>query len=557
MGVADRWYRNAIIYAVDVKTFMDSNGDGIGDFPGLTSRLDYLRGLGVSCLWLLPCYPSPWKDNGYDIRDYYSVDPRLGTLGDFVDFLRQANQRGLQVILDLVVHHTSDEHPWFQEARADASSPYRDFYVWTDDPPPIPPERGNIFPGEESSVWAYDRKAKAYYHHRFYAFQPTLNHTNPAVRAEVERIMGFWLQLGVAGFRVDAASHMIETKGGLESTRPRDPHGILRGYREFVTLRRGDAVLLGEADEKPEKMAEFFGDGDELNLLFNFLIDNHLFLALAREEAEPLETGLQILPSVPVQAQWANFLRNLDELDLERLSESQREDVYRAFAPEEGMRIYGRGIRRRLAPMLEGDRRRIELAFSLLFALPGSPVIVYGDEIGMGEDLSLDGRDAVRTVMQWSAGPNGGFSRAEEGELIRPAIRGGAFGYERVNVEEQERDAGSLMNWVERLCRVRRETPEVGQGEWSVIQMPEREVIALRYSLGSELVVTLHNLSRKEIRVALTLPDRDGDELVDLLGHRRRMGPADGVHQLELEPYGYRWFRVEPATPRAGGRRSG
>lgn len=547
MGLAERWYRNAIMYGVDVKTFMDSNGDGIGDFPGLTSRLDYLRGLGISCIWVLPCYPSPWRDNGYDISDYYSIDPRLGTLGDFVEFLRQANQRGLQVILDLVVHHTSDQHPWFQQARGDPQSPFRDFYVWTEEPPPVPPHRGNIFPGEESSVWSYDRKARAYYHHRFYDFQPTLNHTNPAVRAEVERILGFWLQLGVAGFRVDAASHMIETKGGLEETRPEDPHGILRGYREFVTLRRGDAVLLGEADERPEAMGEFFGNGDELNILFNFLVDNYLFLALAREEAEPLATGLGALPTVPVQAQWANFLRNLDELDLERLSETQRADVYEAFGPEESMRIYDRGIRRRLAPMLENDRGRLELAFSLLFALPGSPVLVYGDEIGMGDDLSLQGRDAVRTVMQWSAAKNAGFSTAPEDALVRPAIRKGEFAYERVNVEEQQRDADSLLNWMERLCRVRRETPEIGQADWSIVETGERSVLALRYEMEENLVITVHNLSRRPCTVDLQISDEPGAELVDLLGHRHRVGPANGKHRLELEKYGYRWFRVQPS----------
>lgn len=551
MGRVDRWYRNTIIYGVDVKTYQDSDGDGIGDFPGLISRLDYLRGLGVSCIWLLPCYPSPWRDNGYDIADYYDIDPRLGTLGDFVEFLRAANERGIEVIMDLVVNHTSDEHPWFQQARQDAESRFRDFYVWSDDPPPTPPGKENIFPGEESGVWTYDKQASSHYHHRFYSFQPTLNHANPKLRAEVEKILGFWLQLGVAGFRVDAAGPMIEAKGGLEESRPRDPHGILRQMREFVTLRRGDAVLLGEADEDPEEIGQFFGKGDELNLLFNFLLDNYLFLALARGEAEPLEMGLKLLPSVPPQGQWANFLRNLDELDLERLSDGQREDVYRAFAPKEEMRIYGRGIRRRLAPMLRNDRRWIEMALSLLCALPGCPVIVYGDEIGMGDDLSLEGRDAVRTVMQWSSDENAGFSVASPDALVRPALSGGAFGYERVNVADQERDPESLLNWVEHLFRIRRETPEIGQGEWSIIETAERGVLALRYDYEESVVITVHNFSRTGCKVLLRLREEEAAHMADLLGDRRYLPVRNGVHQVELEGHGYRWFRVHPRVQKA------
>lgn len=546
MATADRWYRNAIIYGVDVKTFMDSNGDGTGDLPGLISRLDYIRGLGASAIWLLPCHPSPWRDNGYDVTDYYAIDPRLGTLGDFVELVRRASERGIQILLDLVVHHTSDEHPWFQEARRDPTSRYRNFYIWTESPPPVPEGRGNIFPGEESGVWAFDEEAGAYYHHRFYDFQPTLDHTNPEVRREVERILGFWLQIGVAGFRVDAASHLIEPKGGLERTRPDDPHAILRGYREFVTLRRGDAVLLGEADESPEEMASFFGDGDELNLLFNFLIDNHLFLALAREDAEPLITGLKILPSIPVQAQWANFLRNMDELDLERLTTAQRNEVYEAFAPEEGMRIYDRGIRRRLAPMLGGERQRIELAFSLLLSLPGSAVLMYGDEIGMGDDLSLEGRDAVRTPMQWSNAPNGGFSTAPAASLVRPSIAEGEYGYPRVNVQDQERDPDSLLGWMERMIRLRRETPEIGQGAWSLVETGEHAVIAMHYELDGSRVVVAHNLGREACTVALPLSG-DGVELVELLGHGSCLPVEDGECAIEIDGRGYRWFRVRPA----------
>ncbi|HEX2189082.1 MAG TPA: alpha-amylase family protein [Longimicrobiaceae bacterium] len=545
--MSDFWYRNAVVYGVDVGTFLDSDGDGIGDFRGLTRRLDYLQGLGVSCLWLLPFFPSPNRDNGYDVTDYYGVDPRFGDLGDFVELLREAGSRGMRVMIDLVVDHTSDEHPWFRAARSDPSSPYRDYYVWTDEPPAEPRHRP-IFPGVEDSVWTWDDEAGAYYFHSFYRFQPALNHANPAVREEVERIMGFWLQLGVAAFRVDAASHMVEAKGSMRFDG--DPHDVLREYRAFAARRRGDVVLMGEADVEAGRLGEFFGRGDELNLLMNFLLNNYTWLALARKEAEPLVRALHLVPHGHGEGQWANFLRNLDEVDLERLTLPEREEVYRAFAPDEDMRIYGRGIRRRLAPMLKGDRKRIELAFSLLFSLPGTPLLVYGDEIGMGEDLALPEREAVRTAMQWSEDRNAGFSTADAERLASPVVQEGRFGYRMVNVAAQERDPGSLLNWMERLVRTRNGCPEWGWGDFRVLETADPAVFAHRCDRGRDALVAVHNLGGRPARVTLELGG-GAETLVDLLGgeeHRRLRGTD---HTLELEPYGYRWFRLGGTRSRA------
>ena len=379
----DLWYKNAVIYCLDVGTFADGNGDGVGDFRGACDRLPYLAGIGVTCVWLLPFYQSPRRDDGYDVEDYYSVDKRFGTLGDFVDFMHEAAELGIRVIIDLVVNHTSATHPWFKAARADADSPYRDWYIWSRKRPKDAAS-GVVFPGVQRSTWTFERKTRAYYFHRFYDFQPDLNMLNPRVRDEIERIMGFWLQLGVTGFRIDAVPFLIEGKG------PNEPMGFeqyryLTDWRRFLSWRRGDAMTLGEANIEPKNTVNFFGDGDRLNLLFNFWANQHLFLAMACEDAQPLVKAYEALPKLPPTAQWANFLRNNDEIDLGRLSDEDRARCFQAFGPEPEMQLYGRGIRRRLAPMLQGDRRRLELMNSLLFTLGGTPVIRYGEEIGMGD----------------------------------------------------------------------------------------------------------------------------------------------------------------------------
>ena len=552
-----------MIYAVDVEAFQDSDGDGVGDFQGLIARLDYLNHLGVDCLWLLPFYPSPNRDNGYDVADYYGVDPRHGTLGDFAEFLREADERGIRVLVDLVVNHTSDTHPWFQRARSDPDSAYRDYYVWSTDPPETDPERGSVFPGEPGGgrVWTYDTEAGAYYYHRFYEFQPDLNLQNPAVREELEKIMGFWLRLGVSGFRIDAATLMIEEKRPGNG-QPEDPHELLRGLRAHAKAHDGDVVLLAEADDDPARLGEYFArdeyghdergaaGGGGVDLLLNFYLDAHLFLALAAERGEPIERALSTIPPAPSGRAWANFLRNYDELNLGRLPAAEREQVFERFAPEAHMRIYGRGIRRRLAPMLDGDRRRVELALSLLFSMPGTPLLVYGDEIGMGEDLSLPGRASVRTPMQWSAGRNAGFSTAPPVKLVRPVVSEGRFSHDRVNVADGWADPDSLLNFVEHMIGTRHETPEIGTVVPEVVDVDSARVLAHRYDRAGETVAMAHNFSPDPATVSLGLGGADADDAAgadggptaDLLGEGdlRRI---DGGVEVDLGPYGYRWFR--------------
>ena len=540
MGTSDHWYKNSVVYALDVARFRDSDDDGVGDFPGLTERLSYLSRLGVDCLWLLPFYPSPYRDNGYDVEDYYGVDPQLGDLGDFAEFMNEAEARGIRVVIDLVVNHTSDQHPWFQRAREDPDSKYRDYYVWTDDPDSAPYDADPVFPDEEDSVWTYDEIADAYYFHRYYHFEPGLNLANPDVREEIRTIMGFWLRLGVDGFRIDAATHLVDPKG-LESTVPDDPHGILQHFRDFATKRKGDSMLLGEADVAPNELGDYFGDGYELNSLFNFLLNNYLFLGLARGSAEDVVEGLRLLPSTPPEGQWVNFLRNLDELDLGRLTESERTDVFEAFAPEEDMRIFGRGVRRRLAPMLEGDQRRIRMAFSLLFSMPGTPMLVYGDEIGMGEDLDLEGRDAVRTPMQWSDEPNGGFSDAPSEELVAPVIDEGRFSYERVNVEDQQFDTDSLFNWIQRLVHVRKQNPSVGWGEFDLVETSPPGVMVHRCGWEDADVIAVHNLGDEPTDVSFQL--EGSPRLVDVFANTRYESLGESPYEFTVDPYGYRWLR--------------
>ena len=579
MTTKDRWYENAVFYAVDVEAFADGDGDGVGDFQGLTNRLDYLSSLGVDCLWLLPFYPSPNRDNGYDVTDYYGIDPRHGTFGDFVEFMRAADHHGIEVIVDLVVNHTSDQHPWFQKARSDPDSKYRDYYVWRDDPPEEPdPHRGPVFPDVEDSVWSYDEEAEAFYYHRFYHFQPDLNTANADVREEIRKIMGFWLELGVSGFRVDAATLMIDNKGGLESTELDDPHGVLRDMRSFVERRGDDAILLAEADDEPTKLARYFGgangsgrsppgadaqtatggnadpvaepdadafgDGDEMNVLLNFLLSAYLVSALAEERAQPLREVEELLPEIPDEGQWANFLRNYDELNVGRLPTERQREVFETFAPDEDMRIFGRGIRRRLAPMLatddgDPDRDRLELAYSLLFSLPGAPLFVYGDEIGMGDDLSLPGRNAVRTPMQWSAERNGGFSTADPEDLVRPVVSEGPFGYERVNVADQRGESDSLLGWFSRLIRVRKECPEIGTGDFELLETDDPSVFTHRMTRPGGEVVAVHNLSAEPSTATLDL----GGVAVRLLGEATVEEAADG-HRFELGRYGHCWGRV-------------
>ncbi len=544
--INDLWYKNAVVYAISVRTFMDGNGDGTGDFAGLLRRLDYLQGLGVTTLWLTPFQPSPDRDNGYDITDYYGVDPRYGTLGDFVEFTHGCNARGIRVIVDLVVNHTSDQHPWFQAARRDPKSPYRDWYVWSDHEPASAHE-GMAFPGVQKSTWTYDKAAKAWYFHRFYDFQPDLNTANPFVQAEILKIMGFWLQLGVAGFRMDAVPFVIAEKGADAPQKPREQYEMLHEFREFLQWREGDAIILAEANVLPEDDLHYFGeDGERVQMLFNFEVNQALFYALASGDRGPLCEALKATKPRPPAAQWAMFLRNHDELDLGRLTEEQRNRVFAAFGPKKHMQLYDRGIRRRLAPMLDNDRRHLELAYSLMLTLPGTPVIEYGDEIGMGDDLSLEQRDAVRTPMQWSTEPHAGFTTAREPAL--PVIARGPFGYRHVNVAQQRRDPNSLMNWMERCIRMRKQMPAIGWGDFSILETGVSDVLAVRYDWRNTGVVVVHNLA-KRTQTATFRVSRGGaaeatdDLLVNVLSDDHSRG-TEGTHTVRLEPYGYRWYRV-------------
>jgi maltose alpha-D-glucosyltransferase / alpha-amylase len=541
--INDLWYKNAIVYCLSVATYMDADGDGVGDFKGLMRRLDYLQGLGVTALWLMPFYSSPGRDGGYDVADYYSVDPKYGTLGDFVEFTHGCKQRGMRVLIDLVVNHTSNEHPWFREARHDPQSRYRDWYVWSKKKPKYAQD-GVVFPGVQKSTWTYDQVAKSWYFHRFYDFQPDLNTSHPEVQAEILKIMGFWIQLGVSGFRMDAVPFVIATKGP-EAVEPVEQYDMLRAFREFLSWREGDAIVLGEANVLPKTDMEYFGvSGERLQMMFNFQVNQNLFYALATADSRPLAKALKFTKPRPATAQWGQFLRNHDELDLGRLSEEQRQAVFAAFAPDVNMQLYDRGIRRRLTPMLQGDRRRIELAYSLMMTLPGTPVIRYGDEIGMGDDLSLPERLPTRTPMQWSTEAQGGFSTNRK--PILPVITGGAYGYEHVNVAGQRRDPNSLLNWMERIIRMRKEVPEIGWGDFEVLRAGALEVLGIRYDWRGNSVVVVHNLSATpcEISLSVSLPGKEGSQLVNLLSSDHSTADESGKHRILLEGYGYRWYRA-------------
>ncbi|NML16570.1 alpha-amylase family protein [Azohydromonas caseinilytica] len=539
--MAEPWYQSAIVYCLDVRTFADGNGDGIGDFAGLAQHLEHLAGLNISCVWLQPFFPSPLRDNGYDITDYYAVDPALGTLGDFVEFMRRARERGIRVVIDLVVNHTSTDHAWFQAARADRNSPLRDWYVWSD-AKPEDAEEGTVFPGSQQTTWTWDEKAQAYYFHRFYDHQAELNIAHPAVRREIEKITGFWLELGVSGFRVDALPFLLELQG-LPREGQRIAFGYLRELRQHVQTLRGDVCLMAEANITPEEVPSYFGDGDQIHMSFSFWLNQHLFLALARGDARPLRQAWEELPALPSWCRWAHFLRSHDELDLGRLSEAERQEVFRAFGPEPEMQLYGRGLRRRLAPMLGNDARRLALAHSLLLTLPGTPVLRYGDEIGMGEDLSLKERASVRTPMQWSRAPNGGFSSAPAERLRLPVISGGEFGYEEVNVDAQRADPESLLNRLERMLRLRRQCPAFGLGSCCFLDLGTPPLLAMRCEYEGKTYFALHNLGEHPLELALP-PEASCAGLYDLLAGQPLETHCDGSCWLALEPYGYRWLRA-------------
>lgn len=538
VDTSDLWWKNAVLYCVDVDKFLDDDGDGVGDLPGLARRLPYLADLGVTCLWLMPFYSTPDRDNGYDVSDYYGIDPRLGSHGDLVELIRTAEDRGIRVIVDLVLNHTSDQHPWFASARRSRTSPYRDYYVWRDEIPDDP--RETQFPGEEDGVWEWDEASGQYYLHSFYSHQPDLNVENPDVQRELAKVMGFWLQLGVSGFRVDAVPSFVSSP---ERREPQRDHDVLRALRRFAQRRSSDAMLVGEVNVPHAEQAAFFGeDGDgELHMQFDFASNQALYLALAREDPQPLRASLESRPAIAAVSQWANFVRNHDELTLDQLSDDERDEVFAAFAPDESMRVFGRGIRRRLPPMLGGDPRRVRLVYSLLFSLPGTPVLLYGEEIGMGENLDIDERDAVRVPMQWS--PDGGFSTAPASEHPLPAPDG-PYAPEHVNVESQLMAADSLFSFVRELARTYRLSPEIGWGELELLPATAPTVLAHGARTSDSRFIAVHNFAGEPVSFDLELGDEPvGTELL-CLASGESWAVEDGAVAMSLDGYGARRMRV-------------
>ncbi|GGE20802.1 trehalose synthase [Aureimonas endophytica] len=537
---ASDWYKDAIIYQLHVKTFADSNGDGIGDFPGLLAHLDYIQQLGVTAIWLLPFYPSPLRDDGYDIADYRSVNPSYGTMEDFERFVEEAHKRGLRVITELVINHTSDQHPWFQAARnAPKGSPERDYYVWADDDKGYDLTR-IIFLDTESSNWTWDPVAQQYFWHRFYSHQPDLNFDNPKVMEEVLSVMHFWLDKGVDGLRLDAIPYLVEREGTNNENLP-ETHDVLKAIRADLDRHYPDRMLLAEANQWPEDTRPYFGEGDECHMAFHFPLMPRMYMALAQEDRHPITDIMRQTPEIPENCQWAIFLRNHDELTLEMVTEEERDYLWSTYAVDKRARI-NLGIRRRLAPLMGNDRRKIELLIALLMSMPGTPVMYYGDEIGMGDNYYLGDRDGVRTPMQWSADRNGGFSRADPQRLYLPPIQDAVYGFQAINVEAQSNNSASLLNWARRMVQVRRTREAFGRGTISFLYPSNRKVLAYFREYGAERILCVANLSSTAQAVELDLSGLAGTQPIEMLGLSRFPTVGQGSYMLTLPAFGFFWF---------------
>jgi len=537
------WYKDAIIYQLHVKAFFDANGDGIGDFSGLTQKLDYLQDLGVTALWLLPFYPSPLRDDGYDIADYRGINPAYGMHADFRAFVRGAHRRGIRVVTELVINHTSDQHPWFQRARrAKRDSAWRNYYVWSDSDKKFAGTR-IIFLDTEKSNWAWDPVAQQYYWHRFYAHQPDLNFDNPRVVNDVLNVMRFWLDMGVDGMRLDAVPYLVEREGTSSENLP-ETHAILRRLRAALDQRYGDRMLLAEANQWPEDVLQYFGEGDECHMAFHFPLMPRIFMAVATEDRHPITDIMRQTPDIPANCQWAVFLRNHDELTLEMVTDRERDYLWNFYAADKRMRL-NLGIRRRLAPLMENDRRRIELLLGLMFSMPGTPVMYYGDEIGMGDNIFLGDRDGVRTPMQWTLDRNAGFSRADPAQLYLPPIMDPVYGYQAVNVEAQTRAPTSQLNWTKRLVAVRKARRAFGRGTLRFLYPENRKVLAFLRSFADETLLCVFNLSRSPQAVELDLTEFLGRSLVELGGRSVFPPIAEQPYLLSLPGYGFYLFMVD------------
>jgi maltose alpha-D-glucosyltransferase/alpha-amylase len=536
------WYKDAIFYEVYVRGFFDSNGDGHGDLRGLIEKLDYLRELGVDCLWLMPIYDSPLKDDGYDIADFRAIHPNLGTVEDFIALTEAAHARGLRIIADLVLNHTSDQHPWFQQARRSTDSPYRDYYVWSDTDEGYRDAR-IIFKDTEQSNWSWDTVARQYYWHRFFHHQPDLNYDNPRVRREILDVMAYWLDRGIDGFRVDAVPYLFEREGtSCENLPP--THDFCKEMRRFVDERYPGTLLLAEANQWPHDLLPYFGDGDEFHMAFNFPLMPRLFMAIRREQCWPVIEIMDQMPSIPSACQWALFLRNHDELTLEMVTDDERDYMYREYAKDPRMRL-NLGIRRRLAPLMDHDRRQVELLHSLLFTLPGSPMLYYGDEIGMGDNIYVGDREGVRTPMQWTGDRNAGFSRADPSQLYQAVLMDPGYHYQAINVEAQLRSPTSLLQWLRRLIRVRKKYPAFGRGTLKFVPCENRRVVAYLREYQDQIVLVVNNLSAFAQPAELDLRNYRGQIPVELLGNHAFPRIGEQPYFLSLNPHSFFWFRLD------------
>jgi maltose alpha-D-glucosyltransferase / alpha-amylase len=536
------WYKDAVFYEVYVRGFYDSNGDGVGDFRGLTAKLDYLQWLGITCIWLLPFYESPLNDGGYDISDYHAVLAEYGTLADFQDFLAAAHVKDIRVIADLVINHTSDRHPWFREARSSPRSPKRDWYVWSDSDEKYSQAR-IIFSDTERSNWTWDEQAEAFYWHRFFSHQPDLNYDNPEVRKAMLDVVSYWLELGIDGFRVDAAPYLFEREETNCENLP-ETHEFLKTLRRFVEERYPHALLLAEANQWPEDVVQFFGNGDEFHMGYNFPIMPRLFMSLRQQDRRPIVEIVERTPEIPPSCQWGMFLRNHDELTLEMVTDEERDYLYNEYAKDPRMRLNS-GIRRRLAPLLDNGRRRIELLHGLLFSLPGSPFLYYGDEIGMGDNVYLGDRDGVRTPMQWTADRNAGFSQADFARLYFPIIMDPVYGYQAVNVEAQQRYDTSLLNWVREMIHLRKRHRVFGRGTISLLKPQNRKVFAFTRTYLYETALCVFNLAQSAQPVELDLNDYAGFTPIEMMGEAKFPVIGASAYQLALATRGFYWFLLQ------------
>jgi maltose alpha-D-glucosyltransferase/alpha-amylase len=535
------WYKDAVIYQVHVRTFYDSNGDGIGDFQGLEQKLDYLQDLGVNAIWLMPFFPSPLRDDGYDIADYNSVHASYGVLDDFKKFLKTAHERGIRVIIEMVLNHTSDQHPWFLESRSSQDNPRRNWYVWSDTDTRYKGVR-IIFLDTEMSNWAWDPISKAYYWHRFFSHQPDLNYDNPDVRDEMWRVMKVWLDMGVDGFRLDAVPYLVEREGTNCENLP-ETHAILKQLRQKLDEEYPGRMLLAEANQWPADLRPYFGDGNEFHMAFHFPLMPRMFMGVKLEDRKPITEILQQTPEIPSSCQWCLFLRNHDELTLEMVRDTERDYMYDSYAQIKNMRL-NLGIRRRLAPLLDNDRRRIELMNGILMSLPGTPIIYYGDEIGMGDNINLGDRNGVRTPMQWNGGWNGGFSIADPESLYAPLILNPVYGYPAVNVLSQKRTEHSLLSWMKRIIAVRRSSRVFGNGSIEFLYPANHRILAYVRQFGNETVLVVNNLSNAAQAVELDLKRYKGNILIEMFGKNLFPRVGDLPYLLTMGPYQFYWFRL-------------